>query len=90
MQRFIYYLLFFLIFPLGNNLSAQIRDDFSDGNFTENPEWIGDENLFIVNSNHQLQLNDEDAGKSSLATIHHTIANTEWRFWIKMPFAGNE
>jgi hypothetical protein len=88
MQKNIYRLLFFfLLLAFGGSVSAQMEDDFSDGDFTENPKWIGDELLFMVNSSHQLQLNDEDAGKASLATEQHLITNTEWRFWIRMPFA---
>ena len=88
MQKNIYRIFVFcLLCALWGKSFAQMKDDFSDGNFTENPTWIGDESLFIVNSNHQLQLNDTDAGKVSLATEQHFIANTEWRFWIRMPFA---
>ena len=88
MQKNIYRILCVFIFcTFLGEIFAQVEDNFSDGDFTENPTWIGDESLFMVNSSHQLQLNDVDAGKASLVTEQHLIANSEWRFWIRMPFA---
>jgi len=88
MQKNIYRMLFFfLLVAFAGKASAQMEDHFLDGDFSENPTWIGDEALFIVNSNHQLQLNDVDAGKAALATDQRLITNTEWRFWIRMSFA---
>lgn len=46
-----------LIVLTGLSISAQINDDFSDGDFTENPAWTGTDTIFIVNANKQLQLN---------------------------------
>ena len=88
MERNIYRILCFFIFSMCFGYAfAQTEDDFSDGEFGENPEWTGDGSLFIVNNNHQLQLNDVDAGKAFLVTGQHFVSNTEWRFWIRMPFA---
>ena len=39
------------------SLHAQVTEHFSDGNFTSNPHWVGDDSLFIVNTNFQLQSN---------------------------------
>ena len=47
-----------LIIPfLYVSLQAQLIDNFSDGDFFNNPTWQGDTNHFIINSNNQLQLN---------------------------------
>ncbi|MCL2510854.1 MAG: lamin tail domain-containing protein [Bacteroidales bacterium] len=88
MQKDVYRILFILfLLAFCGGASAQMEDDFSDGDFTQNPKWIGDESLFIVNSNFQLQLNDTDERTASLATEQRLIANTEWRFWIRMSFS---
>ena len=47
--------------------SAQVFDDFSDGDFTSGPEWRGTDTSFIVNSNKQLQSAATSAGESWLA-----------------------
>lgn len=73
---------------------GQLWDDFSDGNFTENPSWLGDVSQFKVNNQHHLQLNGASAGESLLYTPinldwHDTI---RWEFWVHLgfsPTAGN-
>ncbi len=74
----------FLFFPLIG--FAQINENFSDGDFTKDPEWIGDTDKFIVNEKYQLQLNDTEAGDAFLATQNVMIDNTQWEFWVRMAF----
>ncbi len=74
-------------FMLSLNLQAQFIDDFSDGNFTSDPAWNGDTTKFKVNSNFQLQLNDDTEEESYLATSNHDMISTEWQFWIKLSFS---
>ena len=71
---------------------AQIFDDFSDGDFTENPMWSGTESLFIVNNSNQLQLNAESAGNAWLfceGDVSTNVVNGEyeWRFWLREAFS---
>ncbi|MCF8297480.1 MAG: lamin tail domain-containing protein [Saprospiraceae bacterium] len=82
-------LLLLLIFPIF--ISAQINDDFTDGDFTSNPTWTGDVSQFEVNSSNQLHLNSIGADTSSLSTTNSLISNTEWQFWVKLSFqtSGN-
>jgi hypothetical protein len=75
----------FLLIPM--LLSAQISDDFSDGDFTNNPSWTGTAEKYIVNSSFQLQLNDTDAGSAWLSTPYSISGAVEWRFWIKLNFS---
>lgn len=82
--------LFLLICFLPSFLSAQLIDDFSDGDLTSNPIWVGDQNDYIVNSALQLQLNAIEAGTSHLATSFVINGETEWRFWIRMNFAPSD
>jgi hypothetical protein len=76
--------LFQSIFSFG-----QITDNFSDGDFTNNPSWNGDAGQFIVNASQQLQLNSSGTSSSYLAvaTSLPTLDNTEWQFYIKLNFA---
>ena len=86
-----------LIVLMGLSISAQTTDDFSDGDFTENPTWTGTDTIFIVNANKQLQLNASAGGYATL-TVENALMpclsetglkneDLEWRFWIKEAFA---
>ena len=80
--------IFLLILVLTTSqLSAQTSDDFEDGNFTQNPEWTGDQQYFQVNASHQLQLNDVAENQAYIGTSNQMIVNTEWRCWIKLAFS---
>lgn len=79
--------LFLVLYVFTFQAKAQLFDDFSDGNFTENPEWIGDDTLFQINSDLQLQLNATTAGSACLSTVNQRITDTEWQFWIKIDFS---
>ena len=68
-------------------LCGQVTDDFTDGNFTENPTWVGDDAHFIVNGNFQLQLNDTAAGTSYLSTVNTWLGDTEWRCYVRLAFS---
>jgi len=73
---------------------SQVYDDFSDGNFFSNPEWKGDTSQFKITTSSAippemkpaLQLDGVDADTTFLYLENTLIANTEWRFWIKLSF----
>lgn len=68
---------------------SQISDNFSDGDFTNNPTWIGDVTEFTVNTSQQLKLNATAAGASYLATNNNltSLNDIEWRINVRQNFA---
>ena len=79
---------FILLLILVSTLAfSQTSDDFEDGNFTENPDWLGNQTIFKINSLFQLQLNDTETNQSYLGTTNTMMINTEWRCWIKLAFS---
>ena len=82
-------LILFFIISIHFPVFAQFQDDFSDGDFSTNPIWQGNENNFIVNTDLNLQLNDEDASElsSQLFTAVATADSTNWEFWVRQDFA---
>ena len=78
-------LILLLIFSI--SLSGQLSDDFSDGDFTNNPTWQGDLNNFIVNGDGELQLNTSDSDTSILYTAVEMPDSTVWEMDFKMEFA---
>jgi hypothetical protein len=76
-------LLVLVIFP--HFIFAQFADDFSDGDFTQNPVWFGDTDKFIVEEQ-VLKLNDNQAGQAWLATSSSVIDDTQWEFWVRLTF----
>jgi hypothetical protein len=70
-----------------NKSSAQFSDDFTDGNFTANPIWIGESAKFQVDAQNQLQLNDATASSPAFLVTNSTaIYNATWQFYVKMDF----
>ena len=69
--------------------SAQLEDDFSDGDFTSNPTWGGTIADFIVNGDEKVQLNAAAAGVSYLSTpnLLGSLDDKEWRFNIRLNFS---
>ena len=69
-------------------VTAQVTDNFTDGDFTAAPAWSGDASEFIVNASQQLQLNNTIAGASYLSTASpgSSIDNFQWSFYIKQSF----
>lgn len=63
---------------------AQAIDDFSDGNFTHQPAWFGDDSLFTVNSLQQLQLRATPGTAKDvyLSTASTVLLNTEFSLLV--------
>ena len=78
-------LLFLLFLPM--SLFAQVTDDFSDGDFTQNPTWSGTTEQYTVNNSKQLQLNAEGEGLAYLSLPITEYESMEWQFWIREAFA---
>lgn len=72
-----------LFAPCGN---AQIVDNFSDGNFDQNPAWVGDAANFKVNAAGELQLNAAGAGQSTLLVSGNLPDSSIWDFDVRMTF----
>lgn len=70
---------------------AQMTDDFSDGDFHSDPPWFGTTNQFIVNNDHQLQLNDVAAGGAWLTTALPSAAGRGiiWEVFVRQAFSSS-
>ena len=72
---------------MGINASAQLNDNFTDGNFGSNPTWVGNTADFMVNPAFQLQSNNTVAGSNfylSTASTKATLA--QWDFYCQFGF----
>lgn len=72
---------------LGFGLFAQVQDDFTDGDFTTNPTWAGDDSKFIVNGANELQLMaPAETSDAYLSTPSESIENATWEFYVRLGF----
>lgn len=76
--------------------AQNFEDDFSDGDFTNNPAWSGADSNFVIfdlNGNNVLRLNDNEAAVSYLSTPSTSVVG-EWEFFVKIdgsaPSNGNK
>ena len=87
-------IVFFAVFFVGlcGSSMAQCLDDFSDGDFTNNPSWTGSTANYSVN-NGVLELSDPSGvtGQSALALACDVapMINREWRILVDQNLAGS-
>ncbi|MDR2824552.1 MAG: hypothetical protein LBB41_05075 [Prevotellaceae bacterium] len=65
---------------------AQVYDDFSDGNFTENPAWTGTADNFFVNGELQLQSKATQTSVSYLFTPSQAINDAVWQADVRVNY----
>lgn len=70
------------------SLRAQVSDDFSDGDFTNNPSWDGNTTLWQV-TNGELQSNGDGIKDTLyLSTAQSNLDDTEWRITARYTASG--
>ena len=90
MQRCFPPLLVSLSLLLTVPLSAQVDDDFTDGDFTNSPTWSGSTGLFTVvddGGNQRLRSNSPGAANYYLSTPSSVVDDAEWEFFFDLRFA---
>lgn len=76
----------FLFALITQQLLAQLQDNFSDGDFSNDPRWSGDDSLFAVSSG-QLQLQaPASAGIAYLSVASTAINDASWEFTVTLQF----
>lgn len=82
--------LFFFITTLtfAVTVFGQFQDDFSDGDLSNNPTWLGQVDRFTTTDG-ELQLNDDEANVSYIAGLAPTSLSEEttWEFLVRLEFA---
>lgn len=58
-----------------------LYDDFSDGDFTNNPTWNGDNELFVINQFGRLQSNATIATTAYLSTPCKFLQDAQWEIF---------
>ena len=79
-------LLLFILTTFTQVVFAQFLDNFSDGEFTNNPIWSGNVGVFEVDTTFKLHLNDTISGESFLATESNVSINAVWEFDVRLEF----
>lgn len=63
---------------------SDIYENFEDGDYLQNPNWIGEYDCFAINKNHQLQSKSCESGFHYLSTESNINSNFEVSFWSKI------
>ena len=68
-------------------ISGQVYDNFSDGDFTNNPNWFGLPTHFEIDSEYRLHLDAPSENASShLCLSSDIIENASWEINVKLTF----
>lgn len=80
-------LLLFLLLCSKTLLAQTLQDDFSDGDFTNNPTWTGDVSEFAVTAGELTTNNLGNSATSYLSTAAAIQDSTTWEFYLRLGFA---
>ncbi|TXI83843.1 MAG: hypothetical protein E6Q38_02795 [Crocinitomicaceae bacterium] len=84
------YFLTFVIFLTALGLQAQLNDNFTDGNFSANPAWIGDDSVYtVVDVAGDMHLRSNKLQTNSsfyLATPSAQASNAQWELFTNLTF----
>ena len=76
-----------LIFSSFTFSTAQVLENFTDGDFTQNPIWNGDANSFIV-SGDSLRSNSTTANDTLYLSTPSTLAlQAQWELFVRLNFS---
>ena len=79
--------LFFVLIQCFSHVTAQVVDNFTDGNFTANPLWVGNTADWIVNPTLQLQSNNTVVNGTFYLSTASTLATVaQWEFYCNLTF----
>ena len=79
--------LFTFLFFIPLTVLSQFNDAFTDGDFSNNPTWQGEEINFEVDANNQLHLNAPAVtDKSHLFTPSVAIDTASWQCYVRLEF----
>jgi hypothetical protein len=76
----------FLLCGLSQLALAQLKEDFSDNNFTDDPVWTGDDSKFIVEAGRLRLHASAEEGLGFLSTASGVTENAVWEFKVSMEF----
>ncbi|MCF8258767.1 MAG: lamin tail domain-containing protein [Flavobacteriales bacterium] len=76
-----------LLLLLSHYSFGQFTDNFTDGDFTQNPSWSGNTDRFEIDAQNRLWLNaPAEANSSYLATASEAINDASWEFLARLEF----
>ena len=77
----------FIVLTSGSSFSQIfVSDDFSDGDHSANPTWVGDSGFFGVDPSGQLVLQDSIAGSRFLSLQSEISLSASWQWSCSMQF----
>lgn len=86
-MKFLYLVFFIFLCSCTTKVTAQIFDNFTDGNFVANPSWAGNTTDWLVNANARLQSNNNIVNSSFYLSTPNTLATTaQWELYVNLAF----
>lgn len=84
-MRYLYTIIGLLVFSFS---FAQISENFSDGDYTNNPTWVYNSGTdFTVTANQLKSANTTTNSTFHISTTNTLSANCTWEFWVNLQFA---
>lgn len=65
---------------------AQLSDNFSDGDFTANPAWVGNTDSFYIDNGLLRSSGPQASSVIYLSTVNTLIDSAEWNFLLRLDF----